>query len=450
MKLQASQTTVILMLAALACVEPEPRLFVLIEDPEADCYRPCEPVPERVAEVLAVCPDPDYDACDAQAKLGANRVALALDYGDTVRFDSVGTTLTRPSVAAVIDGNQTVALGTLANVAGFDATGTNGALALAHDDFELPLGPGGEFEFTVTSGDLELRSGPVRFAGPDRPRLQTLGRAPSDDELAALDFAAPSEPIRLAHGEPCEACRSLWIAVDWPRFADADAVTLTTSYGSFDDGTKQGVDTLDLSSTTVDGRAAVELRIPELPTSDQPNREVVIRASVGSLRASLSIPILTPPPSSASLVAPASVVLGDNGSPQVVLAGIVTMPEGASLIADSLSLIVDAVADPDVVPNCTALPDTFLRCDPDNVDAAIDGGCILTPSGVSVLGETSFSITLAGGICFAGTVSIQLAALDYDATPIDDCGVSPCLAEGIGDTRVELLGEGVDIVFAPP
>ena len=97
-----------------------------------------------------------------------------------------------------------------------------------------------------------------------------------------------------------------------------------------------------------------------------------------------------------------------------------------------------AVNDPPC-PDVITVPE--LTCDPATGEGL---GCALFPPPLGVAPAGWFSVPIAGGLCFAGEISLKVYADQYQR---DDSTSYPCLADVPIATKAELAS--VPLVFVP-
>jgi hypothetical protein len=279
--------------------------------------------------------------------------------------------------------------------------------------FELlvPDAPGANLTVTAQVGDLEPAAQSLSLVAPDP--LQVALARPG----AALDFSAPLPA--LAAGDPTPECRTLTLAVLAPKGAPGDAVTLKASQGTLDGSIDAVVAALHAAAG---GRlATATLKLPAAPTSMLVQLLAGAGAGLSTGRELDLLPIL---PVAAQLVAAQpTVALAASGSAAAQVTGFALAPGGAAFLDGArVSVVVKATAGGAPTLPCGApSPAADLACDPTQV-GQVPGGCLLAPTAVKLGADGALTIPLAAGVCFAGTVTLDVYATTYASS-------EPCLGD---------------------
>ncbi|MEX1364722.1 MAG: hypothetical protein AB1Z98_16465 [Nannocystaceae bacterium] len=286
-----------------------------------------------------------------------------------------------------------------------DRPGVTWSLRVRHDSLvaELPQG----YQLTHPSTTRML----VLDYDPSAPPAGRVG-------LEALDFDAPPPAPRRIVGEPDLACRELWVAVEARTPPSDGRITLVASAGA-------------LEPTEVpleDGRGATRLTLPESAASPT----LTITASgtdlPGSALTYRHVPTL--PTAVVLYSGPPTIAVGPTGAASGSIFGQLYFPEGVDPRSADIALVVNATDGTDIEPCPTPVPASRLFCDAEDAldDGSLSGDCLLTPPDVMVGGSGAFSIPLTGGLCFTGTVTVDVHAavtLEQAGTCVGEQAVDP-------------------------
>lgn len=294
-------------------------------------------------------------------------------------------------------------------------------------------GAGAAGEITVPFNRVEgdFKSGSQAISMPDAPSAALTvtayvdGLDPVSDQItltAPLDLVVktekPSAPkiayARVVAGDPDAVCRQLNVRVEAPSGAPENQVTIQASAGTLD-----GVEGQVVRAVSKDKPALALLEIPFGETS----QAVLINARAGeALSTSINVDLLRMLPQAASLAASQkAIVVGANGAPAVLLKGTVSSPKSGALFAADTPLLVtiDATAaSPMPSLPCGALTDAGdIDCSPLD-PTMLPGGCLLAQKTVLVSPTGEFTIALAGGACFAGTIQVDVWSTRYTSSEV--------------------------------
>ena len=256
----------------------------------------------------------------------------------------------------------------------------------------------------------------------------------SDEELCS----GAVEPPPRAVLEPTAACRELALCVLAPDRPANGQIAITTNIGQV--GGQSGQATVTIDDT---GQAVLDV---DLPTSVPSDPRLIVEGSADGVGGVPLVYALAPvlPIGPGTLNSPVNVAtVGETGSSSITLSGQLPLPQGASLASDA-RLTVRVEAEPAVAP-------VGLPCGPSISDAALDcdpsqgnpGGCVLAPLEVPVSADGSYSIPLAGGICFEGTVTVSALGLVYDDNS------ATCLGERPAQTDESIVGQASPLTYQP-
>ncbi|MFT3763944.1 MAG: hypothetical protein QM820_00225 [Minicystis sp.] len=271
--------------------------------------------------------------------------------------------------------------------------------------FQLPApdAPGKTLTITAQVGDLEPASQSVALVAPDPLKIQIAKVG------AALDFTSP--PPAVAAGDPTKECRRLTVGILAPKGAPGDTVMLKASQGTLD-GSADPV-TLKLHEAQPGRTASATLDLPVSPAGPL----VQLTASSGNaLATSLQLQLLPILPTAAQLAAAKkSIIVDAGGSAAAEVSGFALAPGGASFLEGSRVLVVvKATPSSGPAPLSCGAPSAAsdLDCDP-TVAGQLPGGCLLAPTSVKLGADGALTIPLAAGVCFAGTVTVDVYAATY-------------------------------------
>lgn len=225
-------------------------------------------------------------------------------------------------------------------------------------------------------------------------------------ESAAVTLR-PSEGAAIALPEPLPAlwdrpeCRSLDVTVT-PQFQPDDGTWSLTTAAPF------SFDGLLTLGVPIEGGSGVATLTWD-PTT--PTATGTITASEGTFPETVrGFRLPSVPAVDAGLFAPAGgVKVGETGAAAATITGWVTPPEGAQGVGPTtdLRLNVSAVSDGgEVACGTTELPAALL-CNQGVLDSSPRGGCRATQSAPVVSGD-GVTLTLATGVCFSGSLVVEL------------------------------------------
>lgn len=238
-------------------------------------------------------------------------------------------------------------------------------------------------------------------------RSNPIQLAIADGSVDQSTFPSGSPPQRAA-AEADARCRTLTLGIDAPDHTSDNSVALTSSVFSITaDGNTSGTTTVDSG-----GLGFVTLLLPVTPGSD---RVASVRATSGpeaSGQAALTLSEVGPV--SAALAAPLNTAtVTASGSPAVTVSGRLAPPRVGLAFppGTAVTVITRASNTSSATLPCGApiLADAVF-CDPGHVDPSTvaPGGCLFDSPLATVASDGSFSVSLAGGICFAGTLTVEV------------------------------------------
>lgn len=235
---------------------------------------------------------------------------------------------------------------------------------------------------------------------------------------AAVPVAEPSALPRIAAGEPEADCRKIAVTVSAPDGVPGDQVLVQASQGTFENGGNQITKSLFPNGALE--QAITHLQLPKSPASQSVSLLASEAGAGGTVPpAFLSFELERIWPIAASLAtATKQAALTDKGAPEVVIKGTALPPKtGAVLQPDTIvHVVVTATADPTVALPCgTPVSEEDLRCDATK-PGELPGGCLLSPATVALGTQGAFEIKLSAGICFAGTVGVDVYSPTYETS----------------------------------
>ena len=338
--------------------------------------------------------------CELPSGAGSINVTVSLPAGFVGKSAALSSTVSGHGVDAAAGQTLTLAL---------DADGQASASA----ELEVPTGLGHTWTVVATVDSLSAN------------KVMTL-RAPADVLLgisAGDQTATPGKiavPDRAVH-EPRLECRTYSVSVSVPDPPNSGQIKLSSVLGTFNG--KQGDVLLNLDQTNADAEWV-------LPTDDD-SASVPLTLDVDALR-SLHFTVrrqpVLPSGSGGTLAARQnSFDVGPPGTPDdIALRGALSIEPGTVFGSKSALLVRTQVvsATTTKLPCGTPVSSSLIKCDPTATSVQDRGGCFLTPFTVAIAPDGSYSIPIAGGLCFEG--ELEFTALSRVYTESDP---AKCLGE---------------------
>lgn len=288
-----------------------------------------------------------------------------------------------------------------------------------------PERPGEDWSFVVRSGPWETKIDARRLLARGAPDIAVVK---ADDPADGVDFSQPDVARALREKA---ACAQVLVVAHFPHVPDRSIRRLRTSAGTFSPGsTVQDVE-------IVGGRGSATLHLPQAGA----DRELIITALEGEVvRASTTYRLgEVHPVAMTRFVAPPEVRVSSTGSAPALVRGALSAPDGVKF-PPGTKVVVTLVANRDVEA------EEDLSCGapmpPWDVDCGPVGACVLAPRQVEVDPDGQFTIPLAAGVCFAGTVTVRV-----EGRRVDDSAPHSCIAD-LTPSATELLDEAT-IPFVP-
>lgn len=299
----------------------------------------------------------------------------------------------------------------------------------------------GKLPIAVPAGDMgtwEVRA----FVSELTAVAQATLRPPEGLQLAArreveVDAVPSASPVGVTIGEPDSNCRNHRITIEGRDVVVGGTVSLSTNQGSWVGGSA-GLDLRLLGDRT----GEVQLLLPSVLTG---NAVTLVATSSGVPSSSMTLDVLPIAAEGGFLYPPlgGTIPVDAEGSAPRTLQGRIEPPVGASFPASTKVEVRITSVQP--APNDPPCPDVItvpeLTCDPATGEGL---GCALLPPTLGVSTDGWFSVPIAGGLCFAGEITLKVYADQYQRDP---AATYPCLADVPIATKAEIAS--VSLVFEP-
>jgi hypothetical protein len=287
---------------------------------------------------------------------------------------------------------------------------------VASTSFDLPPKPDAQVTVSAVVGSYQPPTPiTITLVAPDALQMQVA------KDSNGLSFPNPPAPPTLTAGDPTPECRLVVVGVYAPDGAANNQVTLQSSQGPIDGIGDKVQKTL---VPAMGGNLAFfNLALPASPSSQL----VQLAANGGGLLNRTLLLTLDPvwPLQAQVATAKKAITVDKTGSQATSVAGTAIAPLKASFLAGTkLAVVVTATPASPMPPLECGTPSSpsDLACDPTD-STQLPGGCLLAPKNVAVSPSGDFTIPLSSGVCFAGTITVDVYSRTYTST------AEPCLGD---------------------